>query len=223
MITLRVDSRGVERLAKNWPEAARKAQRDAMRGVLFRLKERLRAEFEAGIGPETRDPLTRMEQARVVRKAQALSTLGRVIAYAVDELGADSFQGRVGLGESVKRRGKGEGEVKRLKALFAGGDHVVTEKRQKEILMRLLVRAVREFRTRSSGGSAKRGKSARWLKRFRAISASLRFDDVLPKVGTVLEWPERDWVRKTVREQGRALRSEYRILYHMALRGMRWS
>ena len=215
-VTIQVNAQGLERLSRNWPEASRKAQRDAMRGVLFRLKNQLQAQFRAGIGLPPRDPLTPAEEVNGTNRA--LSALAPFISYLLDDLGGSVFYGRVGFSGEVQRRPQNR---RKFELLFSGGTLTLDQKRRMAIAEKLVKRLGSRFQRQLQSIGLSQGRSRRWGTRFRR---SVSLAGLMPKKETKeLHWPERDWVRETVRARRSEIQGDFRVFYAAALRGLRWS
>ncbi|HHN75392.1 MAG TPA: hypothetical protein ENK10_09215 [Acidobacteria bacterium] len=230
MLDIRLDADQLKALSEGWYRGHRRAIRRAFQGEGFRLRTVVQDEFFAGVGPP-RAPLTR-ELART-RRAQnkALYAFGKRIAYTVRDHG-DDMELWVGPGQ-WRRVGSVKGQmrthisavpIKMIEELATGGTHYVTREQQAWIAYKLRRRwgePVQDPRRTTPY-------SERWQKRrTRYMSGGRRWREIpkgwIPKRGTRIHWPERNWVADIVAAE--RLRSPRYILrlYQMQMEGRRWS
>lgn len=214
LFTITVDLGPLDELRRGWSAASQKALQRAVKGTAYYLQQVSREALMRGVGPSPA-PLTRREQR--TQSGAALSTFHRFVAYAVEGKGSD-LQAKIGLGRSVARARNPGGRRRQVVALLQGGEHPITREDQARIAAKLRKRLERGLSTQFQGYGLKgRRRHAAGLAR-RAPLAK-----VLPKVGSVLSWPARDYVADIVRREGPNARRVVAKLYGMALKGERWA
>lgn len=184
----------------------------AVKGEAFRLKKATEAELLAGVGPATA-PLTRGEQK--TKTAAALSAFRRFVGYNVETVGGE-IRAEIGVAAGVSRARWTGGKRRQLVSLLEGGGHTITRADQAAIARKLRRRLGQGF----SKTLRRMGYGPRYAKRA-AGAADLRL--LIPRVGTRLVWPERQYAVNVVERERSATLRNVVALYDLAVGGKRWA
>lgn len=170
----------------------------AVKGEAYRLMRATQASLRAGVGPE-RAGLTRL--AGKTKGRPALGMFAAAVAYEVRR-GVGQWLAEVGLATESGLR-KRPLPLPMLRAVVAGAfDRPITREDQRRIAARL----------------RKRGYGDRLDRRGRRVRGA-----PIPRVGTVIRWPERDYVTPLVEAEVRHSQANVAMLYARAQRGERWA
>lgn len=197
MIDLTFEVRGLKALTSEFYPAHQRALRRAVQGEAFRLMHKVTAKLAQGVGP-VKAPLTR--RAAKSRQRGALSAFARRVAYEVrvtpgaPPLVPDQIEAAIGLSAQQRRR-------------------------QAPMPLELLARVVE-----GEGFTMSRGAQIRLIEKLRRRGRSeAEIRRIVPRVGTVIEFPERDYVSEVIAEEGAQSLRNIEKLYAMGLSGERWA
>ena len=217
MSPLVFDTRGLERLASRAPEQSRKAAMAAFRAVTFRMKVSAVERFLRGVGSAPKN-MTVFEEATPTTRA--LSALAKAIAYTFETQG-DAQLARVGLGSAADRARRDPAARRRqFEALVKGGVHTVkTHKEQGFIAQKMRRRLLGGGYNAIFARGSYSGRKARRL----AKTYVGTLDLPVPRQGTSMVWPSRNFPVELAGEKRSEVQADFRRLYAAALRGERWA
>jgi hypothetical protein len=211
-----VDLSGLEAFASGWNANSLRAWKRAFQGEAFRLRGVTKEALSSGVGPPTAG-LTRKQQRAV--SAAAFSAMARFVAYEVVAESLESLEARIGWGRNARRSSK---RLQQLEALVAGGGHFITRADQARIAYKIRrrlrepVQAPGAFGPWTKSFARRRSRYAAGKRRWTDISAWL------PKSGSSLRWPRRNYVATLVaQEQARSV-EHIRANYAKAIKGERF-
>lgn len=219
VLTIDVSGLGdVAAIAAQFGAAGRRALRRAFSGEAYRMKRVLEDALRRGVGPSPRSLSVAEEAAPTTR---ALSAMARFVAYRVDDAGP-GIRAEIGFGQGVTRAKSPEGRRVALVSLLSGVGTEITREDQMRIAGKVRKRQARRTvaALTSRGVAAPRG-SRSPKKVYRGRWPEIGF--MLPKVGTSLQWPERDLMGDTLERERGATVANVSRLFFAALRGERWT
>lgn len=217
MVEIDLDISALDALRRGFSPASQRAYVGAVKAESFRLKKVSDTAISSGqLGLPGAAPLTEAE-----RRSPGLPPLAALaggggrrsfIGYQVEEHRGD-VTAQIGFGRGVSRARSPGGRKRQLVALFGGSEHPITREDQARIA-RKQRRRLGEPVSRSRAKTA-RGRANRRSRRGDQAWAHL----LIPKVGTVVRWPARDWVTVVVAREHRNTVANVAALYRRNLRG----